>query len=134
MSAKSEVQADITFDEPTRDDSGDEIAPRRNRERLRCHHSRGRRIRLDLSLPKLVPLLQKIIATVVSDCSDKHPMDLRKLPYVRSIYRQFTAVGHDRLKLVHALTAHPQLGVHFRGAGKHRMKRLVLVGYMKRAR
>src|SRR5581483_8639437 len=69
-----------------------------------------------------IPLLQKVVATVVADFQESLAVSDTDLGDVRGVNDQLAAVGQDRLQFVHALAAGPKSVIHRRGAGQNRVK------------
>ncbi len=78
-------------------------------------------------LPEPIPLAAEVVAAVIADLEQQAAVRDRYLGDVRRVDDQLAAVGHDRLELVHALAADPQLLVHLRHARQHGVKRALLV-------
>ena len=75
---------------------------------------------------KLVPLLEKVVPTVVSQAADQLPVGNRYLRQMRCINNQLPTFCQHRLQFVHALPRHPKFVIHLRGTGEDLPERLLL--------
>ena len=74
-----------------------------------------------------VPLLQKIIATMVTDFLNRFAVRDADLRHVRRVDDQLTAVGEHRFEFVHRFAARPDLLIHLGRAGEDRVEWPLLV-------
>ena len=76
-------------------------------------------------MPEPVPLLEEIVAAVVTDLVDQLTVHVADLADVRRIDHHFAAVGNRRLGLVGPLRRDPQVVVHRRHHRDDLVERLV---------
>src|SRR5437667_10706811 len=69
-----------------------------------------------------IPLLQKVIATMVTDFLDHLAVREADFSNVRRVDNQFATVGQDRFELVHRFAARPNLLIHLRRAREDRVE------------
>src|SRR5207244_10202016 len=83
---------------------------------------------------ELVPLRQKIIATMIADLFNDLSVSDGNLSDVRRVDDEFAAVRNDGFEFIHALACDPQIIIHLRHVREHGLERLVLVNDMNLSR
>jgi hypothetical protein len=82
----------------------------------------------------LIPLLQEEVPGVISDFLENGAMHGGDFGDMRGVDDHLAAIRDDGFDLVHALSARPEVVVHFRCAGKDGMEGLILVADVQVAR
>ena len=76
---------------------------------------------------ELIPLLDKIIAAVITNLMNQFAMSQTDFLDVRRIDDQFAVIGQHGFQLVHTLSSHPKFVIHRWSAGKDGMIGFVTV-------
>ena len=63
---------------------------------------------------ELVPLLQKIIPTMVADLLDELPVRDGDFMDMRRVDDEFASIGDDWFELIHSLASNPKVVIHRR--------------------